>query len=628
MQRLRALQTGFLGLSLALTAPLANSKADSYAPSSSAPQYPHTNRIIVKYKDQSPTLLPQVRSALRASVLYHAQQQSGKRLVSLRSLRSGAQVVRLENSDSMTDIYAAIDQIVADPAVEYAEPDLLMLPKAVPNDPRYGEQWHYYEANGGLNLPNAWDYSEGEGSVVAVLDTGYRDHEDLSANLLPGYDFVSDLSMANDGDGRDADALDPGDAATAGECGNGVPEDNTASSWHGTHVAGTIAAVANNGIGISGVAPKAKVIPVRVLGKCGGYVSDISDAILWSSGYTVDGVADNANPADIINLSLGSGIAASCTQTYSDAILAAREAGVTVVVAAGNEDANADLYPPANCAGVIAVAAVGRAGGKAYYSNYGSVVDVAAPGGAQYSNNDPDGVLSTSNSGYSGPGSDNYLFYQGTSMATPHIAGLAALLYSVDEDITPDTVENIIKSTARSFNSSCNGCGVGIADAAAAVAVVSGIEDLGDATNLALKFEGKTGKYQKIDNTLGLIRYQATITNLGELDTTNVQLTSQYVDEVSFISATPSQGDCSGDGLSCDLGDLLVGEAATVTFVYHVPSSYSGTKFIFTGAVSSDLIDSVSSNNFVLKKYGGALAEILAGLLVLACFRRRYPCWR
>ena len=617
MQRLQKISLGTLGMTLALSA----------AMSAQAAVAPTTNRIIVKYKAEPATLVPAAKIALRASVLQFAGDKAGMELKAMHTLRDGAQVVSLGSEKSMAEVYSAIDKLSSDPSVEYAEPDLLMLPQAVPNDPRYGEQWHYYEADGGLNLPNAWDYAEGEGAVVAVLDTGYRNHADLAANLLPGYDFVSDSFMGNDGNGRDNNPLDPGDAVTAGECGNGYPEEDMGSSWHGTHVAGTVAAVANNGIGVSGVAPKAKVIPVRVLGKCGGYVSDISDAIMWSAGYSVSGVPDNANPANVINMSLGSGIPASCTMTYANAIQSARDAGVTVVVAAGNDNANADSYPPANCAGVIAVAANNRNGGRAYYSNYGSVVDVAAPGGAQFSANDSNGVLSTSNAGYSGPGADNYLFYQGTSMATPHIAGLAALLYGAKSNITPDEVEETIKSTARSFPASCNGCGVGIADAAKAVAVTLGLEDPAESTDLELKMTGKTGKYQKIDDTQGAIRYHAVVTNLGDTDTSGVTLTSQFPEDADFVSAVPTQGSCSGDGIVCDLGDLAVGESATVAFEFVTDVAFEKVKMNFTGSVSSDLVDTSSSNNFVLKRYGGALWQLLIAVVALGGLRAARRQW-
>jgi subtilisin family serine protease len=303
--------------------------------------------------------------------------------------------------------------------------------------------------------------------VVGVIDTGYRPHKDLVGNILPGYDMISDTGVSQDGDGRDSDASDPGDWAPAGVCYSSHPGSN--SSWHGTHVAGTIAAVTNNGIGVTGVAYKAKVVPIRVLGRCGGYTSDIADAIIWGAGGSVSGVPDNENPAKVLNLSLGG--SGRCGYTQQNAIDTARTLGATVVVAAGNSNTNASNTTPANCSGVVTVAAVDRSGGKAWYSNYGSVVDVASPGGDTRVT--ANGILSTLNSGSTSPGSDSYAFYQGTSMATPHVAGAAALLYSVDPSITPNEVEATLKNTSRSFPRSCSQCGSGIVDAGAAVPTVS-----------------------------------------------------------------------------------------------------------------------------------------------------------
>ncbi len=379
----------------------------------------------------------------------------------LRTLAVGAEVLRVASPAQVSALVAALG---ARADVVYAEADLIMQIAATPNDTRYNEQWHYFESTGGLRADQAWDTTTGNGTVVAVIDTGYRPHVDLDSKILPGYDFIGDLAVANDGNGRDNDASDPGDWTTAGECGVGSPASN--SSWHGTHVAGTIGAESNNGQGVAGVAWGADILPIRVLGKCGGYTSDIADGIVWSAGGSVSGVPANGNPADVLNLSLGGG--GSCPSTTQSAINTARSLGATVVVAAGNSNANAGNYTPASCSGVVTVASTDRNGDRAYYSNYGAVVDVAAPGGDTPSGS-ANGVLSTLNTGTTTPGSDSYAFYQGTSMATPHVAGAAALLYAVNPTISPDTVETTLKNTARAFPGTCSQCGTGIVDANAAV---------------------------------------------------------------------------------------------------------------------------------------------------------------
>ncbi|NQD95047.1 S8 family serine peptidase, partial [Pseudomonas sp. CrR25] len=255
-----------------------------------------------------------------------------------------------------------------------------------------------------------------------------------------------------DGNGRDADPSDPGDWTT-GQCDQ--PSD---SSWHGTHVAGTIAAVTHNGLGVAGVAYGAKIMPVRVLGTCGGYTSDIADGIVWASGGSVSGVPTTSTPAQVINMSLGG--SGSCSITTQNAINGAVSRGTTVVVAAGNSNANAANFNPANCNNVITVAATTRSGSRSSFSNYGSVVDVAAPGS---------GILSTLNSGSTGPGSPSYAAYNGTSMAAPHVAGVVALMQAA-EPKTPAQVESNLKGSTRPLPGSCSGgCGTGIIDARAAI---------------------------------------------------------------------------------------------------------------------------------------------------------------
>ncbi|MDP3714263.1 MAG: S8 family peptidase [Mycobacteriales bacterium] len=380
---------------------------------------------------------------------------------------------RLSTEGVLVQVAAPLDGPAADrliarfverSGVAYAEVDATMIATLTPNDSNYGQQWHYSEPLAGMNLPTAWDTADGTGVTVAVLDTGITRHPDLDANVLGGYDFVSSATNARDGDGRDPDPTDLGDYYARNECGKGVPGSN--SSWHGTHVAGTIGAVTGNGLGVSGVAFGAKVQPVRVLAKCGGTLADIADAITWASGGTVSGIPANANPATVINMSLGGG--GTCGATYQNAINGAVARGTTVVVAAGNSNANAANYQPSSCQNVVVVAASDRQGNRAAYSNYGAIIDVTAPGGETATQ--ANGVLSTLNTGTTVLGDPAYAYYQGTSMATPHVAGLAALLLG-EKAFTPSALETALKAGTRPLAGSCSGgCGAGLVDAAKAVA--------------------------------------------------------------------------------------------------------------------------------------------------------------
>ena len=296
---------------------------------------------------------------------------------------------------------------------------------------------------------------------------------------------MSDAARARDGGGRDSNSADEGDwaarRATAAPTllGNPVPAQDSNSSWHGTHVAGTIAAATNNGKGVAGIAYDAKIQPIRVLAQCGGATSDIADAITWASGGTVSGVPANATPSKVINMSLGG--QSSCSTTYQNAINGAINRGTTVVVAAGNSNANAANFTPANCSGVITVAASSREGNKAFYSNFGTRIDVSAPGGETRRGTDTpgtittpeNGIWSTLNAGATTPGGENYKPYQGTSMAAPHIAGLAALLVAKKPSLTPANVKDLIKTNARPLPGTCSGgCGAGLADATKTVNAV------------------------------------------------------------------------------------------------------------------------------------------------------------
>ncbi|MET4599510.1 S8 family peptidase [Stenotrophomonas sp. 2694] len=422
---------------------------------------PTHQRFIVKYRDGSAPVAntTALASSLKTAAAGIASSQGrALGLQQVRRLAVGSTVVRTDRALDQAESELLMRKLAADPNVEYVEVDQIMRATLIPNDTRFSEQWGFGTSNASINVRPAWDKATGTGVVVAVIDTGITNHADLNANILPGYDFISDAAMARDGGGRDSNPNDEGDWYGDNECQAGYPGSN--SSWHGTHVAGTVAAVTNNSTGVAGTAFNAKVVPVRVLGKCGGYTSDIADAIVWASGGTVSGVPANANPAEVINMSLGGG--GSCSTTYQNAINGAVGRGTTVVVAAGNSNTNVSSAVPANCPNVIAVAATTSAGARASFSNYGTGIDISAPGQS---------ILSTLNSGTTTPGSASYASYNGTSMAAPHVAGVVALMQSVaPSPLSPAQVESIIKSTARPLPGACSGgCGAGIIDADAAV---------------------------------------------------------------------------------------------------------------------------------------------------------------
>lgn len=435
-----------------------------------AAQEEQHDRFIVTYRDSS-------RAAKLATLgkLPEASSRLTMGINPMRTLSTGADLIRTDRKLGKAESKQLMVELMKDPNVLAVEPDIRLKAKFVPNDPLYAQQWHYKNGPGGINLEPAWDITRGAGVVVGVIDTGITPHSEFAGQLVPGYDFIGDLDTAVDGDGRDADPNDPGDWHD-GECNFfGIAED---SSWHGTHVAGTIAALTDNGAGVAGVAPNAKILPLRVLGKCGGFLSDIADAITWGSGGVVTGLPANANPAEVLNLSLGGG--GACSVAFQTAIDGAVSRGTTVVVAAGNSGGDAAAEQPASCNNVITVSAVGPTGILADYSNFGAVVDVAAPGGTG-ANPATDNVLSTLNLGLSDQGAEGYAWYAGTSMAAPHVAGVAALIQSASATPkTPAQVKKILENTAYAnggFPGGCgydNPCGTGIVDANAAVRVANG----------------------------------------------------------------------------------------------------------------------------------------------------------
>ncbi len=470
--------------------PKAGSRSMTAAQQASVPPQPLVERLIIT---PHPTRGGKLHGQLLQKNAGRLSALASTPLTVERRLADGSHLLKLDRPMTVDEARALAAQLRQSGEVQAAEPDLLMQPQAIaPNDPGYATwpgQWHYLApagANrGGADVPAAWELTLGSGNVnVAVIDTGYRPHADLQS-LLPGYDFISSATVSNDGAGRDADASDPGDYSAAGACGSGSSA--RSSSWHGTHVAGTIAALMDNGLYGTGIAPRVRLLPVRALGRCGGYTSDIVDSIRWAAGIDVAGVPRNLNPARVINLSLGS--AGSCSAAFQSAINDANARGAIVVASTGNGGANA-VYQPANCNGVIAVTAHAIDGDNADYANIGAETTISAPGGGcgtlsaacvpGYTADGP-AVYSLGNSGATVPASDSAALKYGTSMAAPHVAGTIALMLSVNPALTRAEVTSLLRSAARPFaaGSTCalpenSGlCGAGLLDAQAALAAAT-----------------------------------------------------------------------------------------------------------------------------------------------------------
>lgn len=345
-------------------------------------------------------------------------------------------------------------------------PDLSAYSKnyVTPNDEYFDKQWDLH-GEYGINVKSAWQRSLGDNVTVAVIDTGVNHHPDLVNNIVPGYDFLSDAIQADDGDGRDSDPSDSAMVPKNGICSNGRKAESY-MRWHGTHIAGTIAASANNKIGMSGISPNAKILPVRAFGPCGTRFSDVTDAIKWAGGLKVQDTPENRYPAQVINLSFGSYLnsGSKCFKGYQDIFDELHAKGIVVVASAGNKNLDVKYFTPANCNHVISVSSTTRMGERPVAS-YGSSVSISAPGGTHAPNQ---GIFSTFNTGMISVGEHNYSENAGTSMAAPHISAIAALAKSVNPDATPDRILSAMQKSAQNRpiqNCDQYSCGPGIVDA-------------------------------------------------------------------------------------------------------------------------------------------------------------------
>lgn len=490
------------------------------------------NRFIVRYTTGTPTgavaAAQNAAAAMsRAGKLQATLSSSAPQVSYKRQLATGAHLITTSRKLTASEAAAFMRSIASDPTVAYVQPDVMRHPIGIkapasftPNDKYFAKyQTDYLPGDGslttagnsvanwgGTNITGAWDLADGTGVTIAVLDTGIVKHADVNTSLGDdGYDFISDSFVSGRAaDGRAAGGWDLGDWTTGAPYSSGAnacvsPSQASNSSWHGTHVASaTGAEITNNTTGMAGIAYNAKVLPVRVLGHCGGYDSDIADAIVWASGGHVDGVPDNKHPAQVINMSLGGDGTCSANDVTGQAIAKARANGSAVVVAAGNDGGDVVNHSPASCPGVITVASTGVGSGLSFYSNYNSagesIVKLAAFGGGVYANEatsgtqlNPEGFAwQALNSGtttpVASPDGDSYGGMAGTSQATPHVTGAVALMQSARIAagmalLSPDDVLSILQKTARTPHTTPNAAktfGAGILDAGAAVAAAVG----------------------------------------------------------------------------------------------------------------------------------------------------------
>jgi serine protease len=452
------------------------------------PQY--TGDLIIKWRDDTSGTQKPLSATEASNRLLSVAQAAGSALQVKRTLATNAQLTRTGLTDAAS-IEAAAAKVAQDARVAYAVPDRILHPSATPNDPQFATQNNLQIPSvvpGGINVQPAWDVTQGSTSiVVAVVDTGYTDHPDLTNKILPGYNFISSAARAGNSTGRGTDAHDLGDGVTATDVANisgCTASDIGPSSWHGTETSSVLAAGTNNGLDIAGVGWNTLIVPVRVSGKCGALLSDTVDGMLWAGGIAVSGVPNNPSPARVVNVSLGS--VGACSAAEQDAINRLAALGTVVVAASGNEGGAVDA--PANCSGAIAVTAHVDSGENASYANVGAEVAISAPGGGCGNSkvittttpatcSETQSVIQAdSNTGQYSPGSATVKQVAGTSFSTPEVAGTIALLLSVQPQLSNAQILAGLQQSARAHpaNTYCTvnagKCGAGLLDTAGAVA--------------------------------------------------------------------------------------------------------------------------------------------------------------
>jgi serine protease len=480
---------------------------------------PQASRLVVGFRANAGNAVTKaIRSRSKAQLVnitqaqtsdadvFSLSQRTGVAVSRSRQLTPSMHVVFLQKTVYGADVDAVLKQLRADSSVAFADVDERRYPHALPNDPLFGPtpgatgQWYMQKPSNltptsdaaATDAVSAWDITKGSsGTVIADIDSGIRfDHPDLlragfdslragfGGRLLPGYDFVSqDLNrttgaplgtflIANDGDGYDPDPSDPGDWVSATDLKNplfppttcGDPNNNNGpvnSSWHGTRVMGVLGAVTDNNVGIAGMTWNPYLLPVRALGKCGGFDSDIIVGIEWAVGMSITGVPDNPYPADIINLSLGG--KGSCPSGYQNLLTTLTNMGVLVVVSAGNASGPVDI--PANCPGVLAVAGLRNIGTKVGYSSLGPEVGISAPAGNCVNSTAGSPCLrsidTTVNEGLTVPAANSYTDQTnsnlGTSFSAPIVSGIAALMRAANANLTPPQIIARMKASASPF---------------------------------------------------------------------------------------------------------------------------------------------------------------------------------